>query len=81
MHPERGILHTHIWSDSISTRPDKPNTLTRQSDNTNDAPRDPLPPPDSHHHYTPNFMCCYVGQTINSSKFLFYNSNENVYMQ
>ena len=42
MHPDRGIVRTYIWSDGLSTRPDNQNTFTRQSADTNNAPRDPL---------------------------------------
>ena len=41
MYPDRGIVHTYRQSDGLSTRPDGPNTLTRQSACTNDAPRYP----------------------------------------
>ena len=41
MHPRRGIVGTDRRSDSISLVPDDPNTLTRQCNGTNDAPRDP----------------------------------------
>ena len=42
MHPYRLIVRTYIQSDGIYTRPDYQNTLTRQSANSNDDPRDPL---------------------------------------
>ena len=42
MHPYRGILRMEKWSDGLSTIPGDPNTLTRQSSGTNDAPRDLL---------------------------------------
>ena len=42
MHPDRGIVCTYIMSDGISTKPDDQNTLTCQSTDTNDAPRNPL---------------------------------------
>ena len=42
MHPERGIVRTYRQSDGLSMITDDQNTLTRQSPNTNDAPRDPL---------------------------------------
>ena len=41
MHPDRGIARTYRRSDGLSKRPDDQNTLTRQSADTNDAPRDP----------------------------------------
>ena len=43
MHPYRGIVHTERRSDGISMIPDGPNTLTFQSADTNDTPRDHLP--------------------------------------
>ena len=42
MHPDRGIVRTYRRSEGLSTRPDDSNTLTRQSVDANDAPRDPL---------------------------------------
>ena len=42
MYPDRGIVCTYIKSEGLSRRPDDQNTLTHHSDNTNDAPRDPL---------------------------------------
>ena len=42
MHPDRGIVSTYRRSYGLSTRPDDHNSLTRQSIDTNDAPRDPL---------------------------------------
>ena len=42
MHPDIGIVRTYRRSDGLYTRPDKQNTLTCQSVDTNDAPRDPL---------------------------------------
>ena len=45
MHQDRGIVHMYIWSDSISMRPDNPNTLLIQSTNMNDAPREPFRAP------------------------------------
>ena len=42
MYPDRGIVHTYRRSDDLSTRPDNQNTLTCQSYNMNNAPRDPL---------------------------------------
>ena len=41
MHPDRGIVHTDRRSDGISTRPDYPNNLTRQSVSTNKVPMEP----------------------------------------
>ena len=41
MYPDRGIVHTYRWSEDLYTRPDEPNTLTRQSAFINDAPREP----------------------------------------
>ena len=41
MHPDREIVRTYTWSDVVLTRPYGPNTLTRQSTATNDAPMDP----------------------------------------
>ena len=41
MHPDRVIVRTYTRPDGLSTRPDYQNTLTRQSVNTNNAPRDP----------------------------------------
>ena len=43
MHPYRGIVHMERRSDGISMIPDGPNTLTFQSADTNDTPRDHLP--------------------------------------
>ena len=45
MHPYRGILHKYRRLDGLSTRPYDQNTLTHQSTDTNDAPRDPPPRP------------------------------------
>ena len=42
MHLDRGIVHTYRWSDGLSTRPDDQKTFTRQSTDTNGAPKDPL---------------------------------------
>ena len=42
MHPDRGILRTYRRLDGISTRPDNHNTLTNQSSDTKNEPRDPL---------------------------------------
>ena len=42
MHPYIGILRTYRRSDGLYTIPDGPNTITCQSDGTNDVPRDPL---------------------------------------
>ena len=42
MHPDRGIVRTYKRSVIISPRPDVKKTLTCQSANTNNAPRDPL---------------------------------------
>ena len=42
MNPYRVIVHINIRSDDLSTLPDGPNTLTRQSASTNNVPRDPL---------------------------------------
>ena len=42
MHPEMGILSTYRQSDGLSTRLEDQNTLTNQSSNNNDSPRDPL---------------------------------------
>ena len=42
MHPYRGILCKYIQSDGLYTIPDDQNTLTLQSANTNDAPKEPL---------------------------------------
>ena len=42
MQPDRGIVCTYRRSDNPSTIPDDQNTLTRQSSDTDDAPRDPL---------------------------------------
>ena len=39
--PDRGIVRTYRRSDGISIRPDGQNTLTRQSADTNNAPRYP----------------------------------------
>ena len=41
MHQYRGIVCTYIRSDSLSTRPYNQNTLTCQSADTTNAPRDP----------------------------------------
>ena len=48
MHPDRVIARTDRRSDVLSTRPDYQNTLTCQSADTNDAPRDPLHGPVTH---------------------------------
>ena len=40
MHPEIVAIFTYIRSDTISTRPYEPNTLTCQSAGTNNSPRD-----------------------------------------
>ena len=45
MHPYRGIVCTYIQLDGLSMRPNDQNTLTCQSSNTNDAPRDLLHDP------------------------------------
>ena len=45
MHPDRGIVRKYILSDDISTKLDNQNTLTRQSNGTNNAPRDLLQGP------------------------------------
>ena len=42
MHPDRGTVRTYRRSDSLSMRPDDPNTPTRQSNVTNDAPKYPI---------------------------------------
>ena len=42
MHPYRVIVRTSICSDSVSTIPDYLITLTHQSVDTNNSPRDPL---------------------------------------
>ena len=42
MHPDRVIVRKYRQLDGLSTRPYDQHTLTRQSDDTNDAPRDPL---------------------------------------
>ena len=42
MKPEKVIVRTYILSESWSTRPDDPNTLTRKSTVMNDANRDLL---------------------------------------
>ena len=42
MHPDRVIVRTYRHSDGISTRPNDQNTLTCQSSDTNNTPRDPL---------------------------------------
>ena len=39
MHPYRGILHTYRWKGGLYIIKEIPNTLTHQSDATNDAPR------------------------------------------
>ena len=41
MHPDREIFHICIWSDGLSILTNEPNTLTRQSFNTNNAPWEP----------------------------------------
>ena len=43
--PNREIFSTDIQLDGLSTRPGDPNTLTIQSADTNDTPRDPLQGP------------------------------------
>ena len=45
MHPYRGIVRTYRRSDGPSTRTDDQKTLTCQSADTNDAPRNPLQGP------------------------------------
>ena len=42
MQPDRRIVRTHRRSDGLSTIPNDQNTLTRQSADTNDTPRDPI---------------------------------------
>ena len=42
MHIDRGIVRTYRRSDGLSTRTDDQNTLTRQSANKNDVPRESL---------------------------------------
>ena len=41
MHPDIRIVRTDRHSDGLSTIPDGPNTLNRQSVPANDAPRNP----------------------------------------
>ena len=62
MHPDRGIVRTYRRSDSLSTRPDDHNTLTCQSSNTNDAPREKLLVPVTWNTYLiqPNLRYTYV---------------------
>ena len=45
MHLEKVLVHMDRRSCGSLLRQDDPNTLTRQSYNTNDAPRDPPPWP------------------------------------
>ena len=45
MHPERGIVCKYRQSDYLSTGPDKPNTLNRQCEGTNNAPKGPASGP------------------------------------
>ena len=45
MHPDIRIVCTYIQCYGLPNRPDDHNTLTRQSTDTNDAPRDPLDGP------------------------------------
>ena len=40
IYPDRRIIYLYRWSDGLSTRSYRPNTLTHQSSSTNDAPRD-----------------------------------------
>ena len=40
MHPDRGIVRMYIRSDGLSTIPYDQNTLTHQSTDMNDDPRD-----------------------------------------
>ena len=42
MHPDRVTVRMYRRPEGLSTRPDDQTTLTCQSANTNDAPRDPL---------------------------------------
>ena len=42
MHPDRLIVRMYRRSDVLLTRPDNQNTLTCQSADTYDSPRDPL---------------------------------------
>ena len=42
MHTDIGMLHMYRRSDSLSTGPDDMNTLTCQSTDKKDAPRDPI---------------------------------------
>ena len=42
MHPDREIVRTYRRSYGLSTVPDDHNTLTHQSADTNDAPKEPL---------------------------------------
>ena len=48
MHLDRVILRMYRRSDGLSTIPDNHNKITHQSDNTNDAPKDPLHVPVTH---------------------------------
>ena len=59
MHPYIGIVRTYRRSEDLSTRPDDQNTLTRQSSDTNDAPRDPLHDPIKSFHF-----CVFVLFTV-----------------
>ena len=45
MHPDIGILSLYIRSDSLSTIPDVPNTLTHQYSGTYNSPQVPAPQP------------------------------------
>ena len=62
MHQDRVIVHIYRHPDGLSTIPDDQTTLTRQSADTNDAPRDPLHGPvtwnhDRTHHYSTLHLC------------------------
>ena len=56
MHPEILIVQTYTQSDGLSTGTEISKTLTNQSTDTNNAPRDPIPFPVK----IMNFICQYV---------------------
>ena len=42
MYTDRGIVYMDRRSDSLSMRPESPNAITHQSNDMNNAPRDPV---------------------------------------
>ena len=66
MHPYIGIVCMYRPSDSISTRPDEQNTLTRKSADTNDAPQGPYSQPHYMESY-PDTALLYATSTSTST--------------